>query len=116
MKSALEALLELRGQSPAQNSTTARPSLGDTGDLADGPVLDVRADLVAVLLYSKLLDRELWLCRDERAAGEIAAEFPGVPVLTYAEVPHLRGKPPDLLNALLNVKAEYPGSDSRLRS
>ncbi len=87
---------------------------GTSEDLVDGPVLDVRADLVAVLLYSKLLGRELWLCRDDRAAAEIAAECPDVPVLTFAEVPHLRGKPPELLHALLNAKSEFPRS--RLRS
>ena len=85
-------------------------------DLADGPVLDVRADLVAVLLYSKLLDREVWLCRDERAAGEIAAEHPDVPTFTFSEISHLRGKPPELLNAILNAKIVFPGADSRLRA
>ncbi len=81
-----------------------------TSEVANGPVLDVRADLVAVLLYSRLLGRELWLCRDDRAAAEIAAECPGVPVLTFAEVPHLRGKPPELLHAVLDAKAEFPAS------
>ena len=93
-------------------------------DLVDGPVLDVRADLVAFLLYCPRLDREVWFARDDRAAAELIAKLtadagpddPTVPVLTFAEVPHLRGKPPELLNAILNVKAEYPGADSRLRS
>ena len=82
--------------------------------LEEGLVLEARQDLVAVLLYSELLERELWLCRDERAAAEIAIEFPTVPVLTFAEVPHLRGKPPELLHALLDAKVEFP--DARLRA
>ena len=83
--------------------------------LEEGPVLEARQTLGAVRLHSRLLDRELWLCRDQRAAEEISVEFPDLPVLTFAEVPHLRGKPPALLHAILNAKTEFPGSDSRLR-
>ena len=78
--------------------------------LDDGPVLEARHDLVAVRLHSKLLQRELWIYRDARAAEEIAAEFPGMPALTFDEIPHLRGKPPELLDAILNAKAEFRGA------
>ncbi len=75
-----------------------------------GKVLDFRQEPTAYLLYSRLLERELWLCRDDRAAGEIAAEFPGVPVLLFSEVPLLKGKPVEWLKAVLDVKAAFVGA------
>jgi hypothetical protein len=79
-------------------------------DLTDGLILDERTDAVAWRLYSRLLDRELWLARDERTRREIEAEHPGVPVLTFAEIPALRREPPELLAAILATKAEFAGA------
>jgi hypothetical protein len=90
-------LLEALGPEPA----------GTMDLLEDGPVLEVRHALVAVRLHSRLLDRELWLARDDRTRDELAAENPGEPVLTFREAPHLRGKPVELLRAVLEVKAEF---------
>ncbi len=76
----------------------------------DADVLEARHDFIAVRFYSRLLDRDFWLARDERTAAELSAEFPGVPVLVYAEVAYLRGKPPGLLRAVLDAKAEFPAA------
>ena len=77
------------------------------GPVEDGPLLEVRRDLVAVRLHSRRLNRDLWLCCDESASRELAAEFPGVPVLTFQEAARLRGKSTEVLTALLDVKAEF---------
>ena len=79
-----------------------------------GKVLDFRQEPTAYLLYSRLLERELWIARDDRAAKEIAAEFPGVPVLTFAEVAPLKGKSVEWLQAVLDVKSAFAGA--RLRT
>lgn len=79
-------------------------------DLTDGLILDERTDAVAWRLYSRLADRELWLARDDRTRAEIEAEYPGVPVVTLAEIPALRRKPPELLAAILATKGEFAGA------
>ena len=55
-------------------------------------MLAERREPVAWLLYSRLAAGELWLARDEKTAERLAAEHPGVPVLTLAELPHLEGQ------------------------
>ena len=67
-----------------------------------------RRALVAVRLYSHLLDQEVWLARDEQIAAGLEAEFRDIPVLTFAEVPYLQDKPRELLRALLEVKVTFP--------
>lgn len=76
-------------------------------DPADGPTLEVREPLGAVLLHSRLLDRDVWLARDECTRAELQAEDPETPVLLFREVPLLRGKPPALLNSLLDAKVVF---------
>ncbi len=96
-----------------QRDSFEEPKLAATSALDDGDLLDVRRDLLGVRLHSRLLDRELWLARDERAAAKLTAEFPRMPVLTFAEVRHLEGKPTELLQAILDTKTVFP--DARLR-
>ena len=105
-----EAFLRRLRERVAQSDSSGKLPHTAENDLADGEVLEVRDDLVAVRLFSRLLDRELWLCRDERAAAEIAAEYPQLPALIFAEIPHLRGKPAELLHAILNARVEFPGA------
>jgi hypothetical protein len=62
---------------------------------------------VGCRLYSALLDQEVWLASDEGMAAELEADSSGIPVLTFAEVPHLEGKPAELLRAVLGVKAIF---------
>ena len=83
---------------------------GNLSDPTDGPVLAERLEPVAWRLHSRLLNRELWLVRDERTADDLAAEFPGVPVLRLDEVPILCGKPPELVRAIVETKAQFPGA------
>ena len=66
----------------------------------------------AVFLYSRSLDRELWLARDEQVASELGAELPEeeIPVLLLEDIPLLRGKSPEMLQALLDFTAGFPGS------
>jgi len=70
-------------------------------------ILETRGDIEAVRIWSALLGRELWLARD----GEVASKIPpGLPVLLFEEVPRLRAKSPAVLRALLDIRAEFPGS------
>ena len=82
-------------------------------DLADGEIREAREDLVAVRLYSRLIDRELWLARDRVVAAELAAEFPKMAVLTFDEVPLLRGKPRETLLAIIECKSVFPDAELR---
>ena len=97
-----ELLEALRRTCPG-GSDAAKPV-----DLAAGTLLAERQEPVAWRLYSRLLDRQLWLARDPGTAAELAAEFPGMAVLTIAEVSQLAGKPPELLRAVLDTKAAFP--------
>ena len=109
----LEQARRILAELPAEGAEPGVLERADHACLEDGEVHETREDLVAVRLYSRLLERELWLCRDERAAAEIATEHLGVPTLTFAEVPRLRGKPIELLRAVLDAKAEFPGAETR---
>lgn len=82
--------------------------------IEDGRLLCVREQWAAVRLHSKVLDQEVWLARDENEAGRLGAEFPGMPVFTIAEIPHLRNKRPELLKAIAETKATFP--EARLRA
>ena len=109
MKTALQALRELRRE------TSIGPPEDFVAEILDAaPVLEARREPVAYLLFSRTLGLEVWLCRDDQVAAEIAAEFSGVPVLTFDEVPLLRDKPVELLRAVLDAKAEFVGA--RLRA
>jgi hypothetical protein len=72
--------------------------------------MDLRQEPVAWRVYSRLLDCELWLARDERVRDELVAEDTTLPVLLLAEVPNLAGKAPALLRALLRTKCAFPGA------
>ena len=67
-------------------------------------------ETTAYRLHSKLLDRDFWLCQDRRAARELAAAYPGVPILTFAEVALLEGRSKEDLQAILDAKGEFPES------
>ena len=102
-KAELLALLE---QQPSD-----RHDLSCGLDLDAALVLEARQEWIAVRLYSRRLDRELWLARDKRTAAELRTQLPGlpdVPVLTFAEVPRLAGKPTERLQAILDVLAKFP--------
>ena len=86
----------------------------DSLGLEEAEVRDTRVELVGCSLYSKKISCEVWLAWNDQVAAEIAAEHPGVPVLTFAEVPLLTGKPLEVLRAALEAKAQFVGA--RLRS
>jgi len=75
-------------------------------DLRGSVVTDVREEVAAVRLRSGFGD--VWIVRDEDVAGDLAAEEPGFPILTFAEVPQLGGKSREMLRALLDAKAVCP--------
>ena len=111
MSESLALLREIRRRKGILPSPApAEPDEIEAGDVSAGEILEERTDAVAWRLYSRLLDRELWLARDDRTRGEIEAEYPGVPVVTLAEIPALRGKAPELLAAILDAKAELRGA------
>lgn len=83
----------------------------ESPDLDEGEVLEQKTEPVAWRIWSRTLERELWLARDRRARDEIAAEFPGVPVLLLAEIPLLRGKLPEVLRAIAEAKAAFPDAE-----
>ena len=70
----------------------------------------MRTDLAAVRIRSRLLGRELWLARDVETARALVAEGSALPVLTFADVPALRGKSGPMLGALLEGLAAFPGA------
>lgn len=111
MSTSLELLREIR----RQKGILPSPAPPEPSELADrdpsaGEILEERREPVAWRLYSRLADRELWLARDDRTRAEIEAEYPGVPVVTLAEIPALRRKPPELLAAILATKGELTGA------
>ena len=109
-----ELRVALRTHKAAVLAGLRRDSATDVdGLLSNITVTEAHTETTAYRLYSKLLERDLWLCRDRRAAVELLAEFPGTPVLTFAEVPLLKGKSKDALRAILDTKAEFP--EARLR-
>ena len=85
----------------------------ESGLLEESEVRGERREPVGWLFYSRLFDREFWLGRDEPTAERLAAEHPGIPVFTLAEIPLLETKPPELLRAILETKAVFP--DARVR-
>ena len=85
----------------------------ESGLLEESEVRGERREPVGWLFYSRLFDREFWLAKDEPTAERLAAEHPGVPVLTLAEVLILETKPPAILRMILETKAVFP--DARLR-
>ncbi len=106
----LELREEIRAHGSELLAELAPAQHDDPLGIEDQEPKELRVEPTAYLLYSRLLEREVWLCRDDQAAGEIAAEFPGVPVLTFAEVPLLQGKPVELLRAIVATKACFPGA------
>ena len=90
-----------------------KESDSEGGVLQGTSLVEVREEPTGWLFFSRLFDREFWLAADEPTAERLAVEHPGVPVLTLAEVPHLEGKPPALLRAILETKAVFP--DARVR-
>ena len=62
-------------------------------------------------LYLPRLDRELWVCRDAAALGELEADAAagGLPVLMTDDVERLRHVDELTLNAVLDTCANWPG-------
>ena len=74
----------------------------------EGQILEARSDLAAVRISSPEFG-EVWLARDDRVAAELNAEGADLPVLTFAEIPKLRGKSPEMLRAVLECRRAFPG-------
>jgi len=105
----------LRRMREARTVAAARPP----DDLSDALVLAARERIGAVLLASPY--GQVWLVvgdadrmraelvaeeREREARGEVAR-----PVLLVAEVARMRGMNPDLIRALLDVRAAFPGAE-----
>ena len=63
-----------------------------------------KEEIGAVLIYSRLLQGEIWLVRDTEALADIAAEIQGRPVIFFDEVEGLRGKNPDELREIVTAR------------
>ena len=68
----------------------------------------------AVLVSSRRFGREIWIALSDETAAELLIEeqqreFPR-PVLRQADVKRLDGMPEDLVRAVLNVAAVFPGA------
>ena len=85
----------------------------ESGLLQGSEVRQEKRMVAGWLFYSRLFDREFWLAKDEPTAERLAAEHPGVPVITIAEVAILETKPPELLRAILETKAVFPDAGVR---
>lgn len=97
------ALLELLRQEP----------LEPDHDLGAAPIIESRERLGAVRIRSERFG-EVWVAVDSCIAPELAAEeathaVPR-PVLLVEDVLRLRGKPPDVIRAALEVIAAFPSA------
>ena len=109
MKGPLEVLREIRSGLLPEAVSRAGPIM-----LVEEPIEEVRDELAAVRIRSALVHGDIWLARDERVAAELAVEVAEsgseIPILTFAEVAHLRGKSDAMKRALLTTMAAMPGS------
>ncbi len=83
--------------------------------LAEELISEAPQGLLAVLIRSRTLGREVWLARNERAAADLQAEMAAgheLPVLLFEEIPLLRGKSLAMCRVILDAKAVFP--DSRI--
>ena len=69
-------------------------------------VLEERQEPIAWRLYSRVLSRELWVCRDQRTAAEIWAET-ALPTLTVGEWLKLERLSLEVLEAVLRARASF---------
>ena len=107
MKGALEVLREIRsGNLPEPRARSGLLML------AEESIEEVREDVAAVRICSELVDGDIWIVRNEEVAAELAVEVAQagtkIPILTFAEVPLLRGKSTAMKRALLT--GAMPGS------
>jgi hypothetical protein len=108
-------------------ATYATPASSDRGRLhADAPAEDHPAEMIlsAVMaqenappcawrLFSRCLDRELWVVRDVDALADLMADgaVDGLPVVLADELPHLRHLDTVTLGAILDTKIAFgPGT------
>jgi len=86
----------------------------EDGHLESAPALEVRRQQIGAVLIASPRFGEVWLCLDPCLAGQLRAEESQQPsprpVLTVEELTHLRGKPPALVEAMLNTFAAFPGA------
>ena len=68
--------------------------------------VDTKTDAIGWRLYSRALERELWLARDQRAAEELWAETK-IPTLTLEEWPLLDGQQLDVVRVVLDVRSKF---------
>jgi hypothetical protein len=102
----------------AQLSYTERQRVrteADDGDQLAQLVLQAVActpDPVAWRLYSRRLERELWLARDTEAAAALDTDGAraGLPVVLADDLEHLRDVDDRRLNDLLDVLVHFPGA------
>jgi hypothetical protein len=70
-------------------------------------------EAVAWLLYSRLLDRELWILGHAEDLDAIGSEIAGQPVFFAEELAALRGRPAKELETIADAKAVF-GAGTRV--
>jgi hypothetical protein len=66
---------------------------------------------VAVKIYSKILDAELWIVADGRDMEALQREQITDAIYTASELKELKGNAPKHIRSIHNVKREFPGSE-----
>jgi hypothetical protein len=107
-------IAEVHAQLPIAERQQLRAEADNGGQLAQ-LVLQVVActpDPAAWRLYSRRLDRELWLARDAEAAAALDADGArgGLPVVLADDLERLRDFDDRRLNDLLDVLIHFPGA------
>jgi hypothetical protein len=77
--------------------------------LEGAPVVEVRERIAAVRVRSPIYG-DVWLALDTQTAAELVAEESGIPVLRQRDVLRLRGQNPEMVRAVLEVIAAFPGA------
>lgn len=93
----------------ARRLREAEADPGDLHQLTDARVVEVRERIAAVRLRSPVYG-DVWLALDPGTAAALAAEAPGVPVLSQEDVVRLRSQSPEMVLAVLGVMAAFPGA------
>ena len=104
---------ELRARLSEHRGEVLSVLQGQREPLKSAPALEVRQQIGAVRIASPRYG-EVWLALDPCLAGQLRAEESRRddprPVLTTADLAHLEGRPPALVEALLNTFAAFPGA------
>lgn len=102
---------ELRSEIRSHKAELIRVLREDPAPLESAPAIEVRQQIGAVLIDSPRFG-QVWLALDPCMAGQLQGEesqrTDPRPVLTTENLGHLEGKPPAMIEAVLNTITVFP--------